>query len=331
MSGPGRCNRCGGFVIWTDNTHHGKPIPLDPATDRKHICSGSPSGSQFASIQLNYGTTKDLIHRHSGHWNDFSLNEAYTYPTACWWCGQEPVFAHSNGNGDFVLLDPPLGLPWIVHHCYKHNIHKTHGRPGIQPRRNFIHLDFSKNPSALNNGIYVVVEKKPKSNLLDEYTLAGNRVNMSINIDHWRTVSLYLGATVFVAKTKNDFTLIIPLDPLLDAAQHDEMRQILDNLDQLSFGNPNQTPLAGGKIIATENMPSYILYEEGRQLRPKWLIDRQSKLVWIITKDSTIVPVLLKIWYKNWGVLRTLPPIQGRILDAGILNVFAGELYVPIS
>ncbi|MEA5419361.1 hypothetical protein VB712_08985 [Spirulina sp. CCNP1310] len=40
-----------------------------------------------------------------------------TYSTTCWWCG-ETVFYHTNGNGDSVLFDPPLGWPWQVHPCW---------------------------------------------------------------------------------------------------------------------------------------------------------------------------------------------------------------------
>jgi hypothetical protein len=40
-----------------------------------------------------------------------------TYPTRCKTC-QQPVFCHTNGHGDLVLLDPPLGPPWPIHSCY---------------------------------------------------------------------------------------------------------------------------------------------------------------------------------------------------------------------
>lgn len=43
--------------------------------------------------------------------------EAKTYLTTCRWCG-ETVFYHTNGNGDSVLFDPPLGWPWEVHPCW---------------------------------------------------------------------------------------------------------------------------------------------------------------------------------------------------------------------
>jgi hypothetical protein len=40
-----------------------------------------------------------------------------TRRTPCWWCG-EPVFYHTNGNGDSVLFDE-LGWPWQVHPCWE--------------------------------------------------------------------------------------------------------------------------------------------------------------------------------------------------------------------
>lgn len=40
-----------------------------------------------------------------------------TFMVRCWLCGDE-IFVHSNGNGDTVLLDPPLGPPWSRHACF---------------------------------------------------------------------------------------------------------------------------------------------------------------------------------------------------------------------
>ena len=46
-----------------------------------------------------------------------AIRDAETYPTKCWWCGDE-VFYHTNGFGDSVLFDS-LGYPWKVHSCWK--------------------------------------------------------------------------------------------------------------------------------------------------------------------------------------------------------------------
>jgi hypothetical protein len=48
-----------------------------------------------------------------------ALGHPVTWPTSCFignGCGA-PVFGHTNGHGDFVLLDA-LGFPWPVHECY---------------------------------------------------------------------------------------------------------------------------------------------------------------------------------------------------------------------
>lgn len=53
-----------------------------------------------------------------------------TYPTTCFIAGGcgEPVFAHTKGNGDFVLLDS-LGPPWPIHECYQYRT-LIDGNPG---------------------------------------------------------------------------------------------------------------------------------------------------------------------------------------------------------
>ncbi len=49
-----------------------------------------------------------------------ALGYSLTWPTKCFingGCGQQGLFAHTNGYGDFVLFDA-LGWPWPVHECY---------------------------------------------------------------------------------------------------------------------------------------------------------------------------------------------------------------------
>ena len=41
------------------------------------------------------------------------LGHRLTYPGKCYNCGQR-VFMHTNGNGDWVILDE-LGPPWPIH------------------------------------------------------------------------------------------------------------------------------------------------------------------------------------------------------------------------
>src|SRR5437588_7550716 len=54
-----------------------------------------------------------------------SLGRPLTYRIECWWC-HEPVFFHTNGNGDCVLLDAPLGWPWYVHDCWDQHREQQH-------------------------------------------------------------------------------------------------------------------------------------------------------------------------------------------------------------
>ncbi len=49
-----------------------------------------------------------------------ALGYSLTWQTQCFiqgGCGQQGLFAHTNGYGDFVLFDA-LGPPWPVHDCY---------------------------------------------------------------------------------------------------------------------------------------------------------------------------------------------------------------------
>jgi hypothetical protein len=45
------------------------------------------------------------------------IKGAETYPTSCWWCGEEVIY-HTNGFGDSVLFDS-LGSPWRKHPCWE--------------------------------------------------------------------------------------------------------------------------------------------------------------------------------------------------------------------
>lgn len=46
-----------------------------------------------------------------------ALGYSVTWPTRCFLGCDQKVYAHTNGHGDFVLLDS-LGWPWPVHACY---------------------------------------------------------------------------------------------------------------------------------------------------------------------------------------------------------------------
>jgi hypothetical protein len=49
------------------------------------------------------------------------LGHRLTWRTSCFLdggCGKQGLFAHTNGHGDYVLLDE-LGSPWTIHRCYE--------------------------------------------------------------------------------------------------------------------------------------------------------------------------------------------------------------------
>lgn len=50
-----------------------------------------------------------------------ALGHPLTYPTQCRDCG-DAIFFHTNGDGDAVLFDPPLGPPWPRHGCYEERV-----------------------------------------------------------------------------------------------------------------------------------------------------------------------------------------------------------------
>jgi len=60
-----------------------------------------------------------------------ALGYPLTYPTRCRDCG-DVIFFHTNGDGDVVLFDPPLGPPWPRHGCYEERVQsksrETYGR-----------------------------------------------------------------------------------------------------------------------------------------------------------------------------------------------------------
>src|SRR5580704_759180 len=62
-----------------------------------------------------------------------SLGHPATWPTECFIAGGcgALVFAHTNGHGDFVLLDE-LGPPWPIHGCYEERfLLQSRVRPGV--------------------------------------------------------------------------------------------------------------------------------------------------------------------------------------------------------
>src|SRR5437667_6007206 len=72
------------------------------------------------------------------------LGHPLTYPASCFingGCGAA-VFAHTNGNGDFVLLDS-LGSPWPIHECYFDRFCATGGPGSSTPPRAYTDQEFA--------------------------------------------------------------------------------------------------------------------------------------------------------------------------------------------
>ncbi len=92
------CRDCNRPIMMADTVNGWQPFELDGSG--RHYC-GTP-----APVEVVY----------TAPFNDFS--EKVTRPTRCWWC-DEPVYFHSNGNGDAVLLDALTGAPWPVHPCWE--------------------------------------------------------------------------------------------------------------------------------------------------------------------------------------------------------------------
>lgn len=93
------CNVCGEEIIMAQDPR-GVWQPMDLALGGRHVHFSSASRRPSSPAQVNV----------------MARNEPLTYPTKCWWCGQN-VYFHSNGYGDAVLFDS-LGWPWSVHRCW---------------------------------------------------------------------------------------------------------------------------------------------------------------------------------------------------------------------
>lgn len=93
----------------------GRNVPLHPSGD----CSGwryqshEPGGATLPS-------SRDPADRASARWRCGHARSdsgvPITHPTTCPEC-HAFIFFHTNGNGDVVFFDPPLGPPWRKHPC----------------------------------------------------------------------------------------------------------------------------------------------------------------------------------------------------------------------
>ncbi|MCV6613160.1 MAG: hypothetical protein OIF55_20595 [Amphritea sp.] len=110
------CRKCNRPIIMTETINGWQPFELDGSG--RHYCNNSAISTIYTPAPFN----------------DFS--ERATRPTKCWWC-DKPVFFHSNGNGDAVLLDELSGAPWPVHACwekYKSDTQNIYNKIAEDPR-----------------------------------------------------------------------------------------------------------------------------------------------------------------------------------------------------
>src|SRR5438270_8839711 len=102
------CNECRASINW--KTHQdGSRVPYSE-NGSMHYCSSytpEPSYSGWALLSTAFIPTIGVLH-HNFNYRPKDDNQPLTYPTTCWTCGAE-IFFHSNGYGDMVLFDKPLG------------------------------------------------------------------------------------------------------------------------------------------------------------------------------------------------------------------------------
>lgn len=107
------CKYCGAPVVMTKSPH-GDWVALDDGGF--HHCNSSATLGDAGRL-LGY---RRIVERdpqwHAWNPKQWPPDHPLTYRAECWFCGDE-IFIHTNGNGDTVLLEPPLGAPWMRHDC----------------------------------------------------------------------------------------------------------------------------------------------------------------------------------------------------------------------
>lgn len=92
---------------------HGGYLPWELDGSGVHFCTSTSSSAAKRSV-----SARSTV-----------LGSPSTLKIICWWC-PDWVYFHTNGNGDCVLFDEPLGPPWQVHGCWEERHHhpETKGR-----------------------------------------------------------------------------------------------------------------------------------------------------------------------------------------------------------
>lgn len=108
------CNVCGERIIMAKSPRGGWQA-LDPDHGGRHEHRFRPAATTI------HETSPSI-----SDWSIENLPQPLTYETTCFigndgnGCGATVIY-HTNGNGDCVLFDPPIRLPWkdIIHRCWK--------------------------------------------------------------------------------------------------------------------------------------------------------------------------------------------------------------------
>lgn len=234
----------------------------------------------------------------------FSSGESYTYPTRCWFNGCEPVIAHSNGFGDFVLLDLPLGKPWQVHRCYELRDARTispvallrDGQIGFRntadansPPPQFCGFITSVGPPALSPPFQKVAEISDGLGL------------QTVTADYWRT-GVVPGRMVWLIRDIHGHELV-PVDWESREIVAARLQTCVDRITR--YGETPAVMDVTGMIIGAERSSgTYLVANEDRGARIV-LHGEKPSLLWLLTDNNVLVPVLVKIWYGDERIGRT--------------------------
>lgn len=109
------CENCGGEIIFRYVDGLNTPIHLSGGCR-----NGTASHGDYITPPTITRTQSKRPERNSDGWrrgaSRSDCTEPLTHPTRCPICG-DFIFFHTNGNGDAVFFDPPLGPPWPKHAC----------------------------------------------------------------------------------------------------------------------------------------------------------------------------------------------------------------------
>ena len=291
----------------TDDTAHGGWIALDPQTGYVHVCAAGRARSG-RSISQAYRCILDLIGGLSGDlcggtaWADFSDGEPFTYPSKCWECEKE-VYAHSNGFGDFVLFDAPLGPPWPRHLCYL--LRRTNGRKLADVLSEGLLLPWGDTPTPDFPELCGIIwsrQPSPGDRRLDIVEILVGKAKRPVNIDYWR-IGPRPGAPVWLFNDAAGTSCVIPVGSERIVEVDHVLAQIVKGEQQVILAGP---PVGGvvvtGLIVGMESAPGYVVKNFSKPEFELRMYGEKPRLLWILTDRNELIPVILKKWYGNQAI-----------------------------